>query len=546
LSLCRLHAALTLIAALFVLPAAALAEEGVIRLEPGQIPDYDALRFDRGRQIQLGPAFLPTLPSFANDVLTSGVVFPEVPADSPYARLDLSDCVRLALEGNFTLRNSRRSVEIARSSTRSAEAPFIPFVDLVGGSRLSRANNNNASAAGAPYRTNTTLRNNVGVESGVNLPTGGRLSLDSTASRTDTNRRGDFPTDSDTTYGTNAEVRFLQPLLRGGGMDVGTADLRRARLSEMNRILADKLTERDVVLSVINGYFRLLQSARELRVSADAIAERQRFLEETKIKYEVGRVDESEILRAETSYLGELETAINRRRQLDEQREQLLLLLGLPLETPISFIDITDYLAERGRVDIPSDFDVINEAREQRIELMQQDLSVALAEIDYQIQRNAVLPDLSIDGGYGRSDAADQIDSAFGYTDSAWDVGLALRVPLVNIQRREAARRARLTLDSELTNREQRERNITQEALNSRRNVLAAEAQLAVLIRNVERSRKSLELINGRFEVGFASITEVRLAQDDLFQSQTRYSNTLLNYQIALARLYVALGRPLL
>jgi outer membrane protein TolC len=314
----------------------------------------------------------------------------------------------------------------------------------------------------------------------------------------------------------------------------------------MNRILADKLTERDVVLSVINGYFRLLQSARELRVSADAIAERQRFLEETKLKYEVGRVDESEILRAETSYLGELETAINRRRQLDEQREQLLLLLGLPLETPVSFIDITDYLAERGRVDIPSDLDVINEAREQRIELMQQDLSVALAEIDYQIQRNAVLPDLSIDGGYGRSDAADQIDSAFGYTDSAWDVGLALRVPLVNIQRREAARRARLTLDSELTNREQRERNITQEALNSRRNVLAAEAQLAVLIRNVERSRKSLELINGRFEVGFASITEVRLAQDDLFQSQTRYSNTLLNYQIALARLYVALGRPLL
>jgi outer membrane protein TolC len=31
-----------------------------------------------------------------------------------------------------------------------------------------------------------------------------------------------------------------------------------------------------------------------------------------------------------------------------------------------------------------------------------------------------------------------------------------------------------------------------------------------------------------------------------LFEAETRYSNTLLNYQIALARLYVALGRPLI
>jgi outer membrane protein TolC len=68
---------------------------------------------------------------------------------------------------------------------------------------------------------------------------------------------------------------------------------------------------------------------------------------------------------------------------------------------------------------------------------------------------------------------------------------------------------------------------------------------LTLLKKNVEQARRSLELINGKFEVGFATVTEVRLAQDDLFNAETRYSDAILNYQIQVARLYVALGRPL-
>ena len=77
------------------------------------------------------------------------------------------------------------------------------------------------------------------------------------------------------------------------------------------------------------------------------------------------------------------------------------------------------------------------------------------------------------------------------------------------------------------------------------RSVLTTEANLTLLRKTVDQARRNLELINGSLEVGFSTITEVRLAQDDLFSAETRYNNALLNYQVALAELYVALGLPL-
>lgn len=542
---------------------------------PGELPDYDALRL-QGDSTDLGDIFLTTLPTFDDDVLTSNIVFPEVPVDSPYAQLGLAEVVQLALEGNFGLENSQRGILIARSSTRSAEANFIPFVDLVGDSTFRKTTTVDATrtiavteyefverrdpVTGVVTRERVEVpttrqiptivedsnwRSTAGVESGVVLPTGGRVTLNATEGYTSTRRSDGGGVVEDFGYDADANIRYIQPLLRGGGFDVATADLRRSRISEMDRLLGHRLSERDVVLDVISTYFQLLQTARQLQVSRDAIRERLRFLDETVVKYNVGRVDESEILRAEIQYLSELETAIGRRRTLDDTRESLLLLLGLPLDTPISFIDITDELAAMGRVDIPAPNLAIEEALANRLELMRADLSLALSRIDLRLAQNDVLPDLGVSGGYGRFDSGRRFPEAQGFENSSWDVGIAGRLPLVNIQRRESLRRSTLSLQNSETDRLRLERDLIRGVLTAHRGVLTTEAQLTILSKNVEQARKTLQLINGRFEVGFATVTEVRLAQDDLFQSETRYANTLLNYQLQLARLYVALGRKL-
>ena len=522
-------------------------------IEPGTLPDYELLRYTEGEEQDFTAKYLRSLPTFSDDVVTSSIVFPEVPESADLHAMTLPQLIEVARENNFQLQNSRRSVLIARSQTRSAEADFIPFVDIVADSRYEHGINRNATRfdpetglqVDTVQRTDT-YTNQGGIESGVDLPTGGQITLDSNLQRVDQKTDDGGGSEGTRNYSSNAEVRFLQPLLRGGGIDVGTADLRSARLSEIDQVLDDRLAQRDVAFDVIQSYFEILQAARSLEVSRDAITIRLQFLEETKIRFSEGRVDQSEILRAEINYLRELQTAIERRRNLDQQRENMLILLGLPLDTPISFVDITAELAERGRMEVPPETTAMSEALDQRMELMQSDIGVTQARLSKAVARNDVLPTLNFDAGYNRSDAATGAQESLGFVNEGWDAGLGLRIPLVNIQRREAYRRAILSLEQVETNRLSLERSISQEALSARRNVLATEVQLTILRKSVEQARKSLELINGRFEVGFATVTEVRLAQDDLFSVETNYNNTLLNYQTALARLYVALGRPLI
>lgn len=538
-----------------------LADQLII--EPGELPDYDILRLDTGEETQLRESFIHSVPALADDVVEDRIIFPEVEPDAPYAQLTLNDLIDVAVENNLGLLNTRRGVRIARSSTRSSEADFIPFVDLVGGSRYQHFRDQNATRVapvGPPdeegnptmattntVRNTQTVTNRGGVETGVQLPTGGSISAGATTQRQDRYATdGGGLIENSRAWESSADIRYVQPLLRGGGTEVGLANLRRTRISEMNQLIGASLAERDVTLNVISAYFQLLQTASQLQVSRDSIRERLRFLDETQVRFDIGRVDESEILRAEFQYLQELETAISRRRALDDQRESILILLGLPLDTPISIIDITEDLAELGRVDVPLPDDAVAEALNSRLELIRSDLGLALAELDVRLSRNDVLPTLDFDAGYQRSDQGTTQSNATGFEDQGWDAGLSLRVPLVNIQRREAARRTLISLEQERTNRLATERSLIQDVLSTHRSVQSTEAQLTILRKSVEQARRSLELINGRFEVGFASVTEVRLAQDDLFAAETRYSNALLNYQIQLARLYVAMGRPLI
>lgn len=498
--------------------------------------------------------FLARMPGHADTATTLSLAaltsFADVATSSPLANLSLRQCIDLAMENNLTLLNQKRDLEISESSLRSSAARFVPFVELISEASYSetRADSLESDGSGGLQRTRTRLtQNSQGGRAQVtqNLPTGGSIVAGAGPSRT-RGADGSGPGGGNVTYENDASIRANQPLLRGGGLDVGLADLRSARLSRVSETLDAELRRRDVSLQVIEQYFSLLQAAQDLQVSADALAEKRRFLEETRIKYEVGRVAESEILRAELQFLQEQETNVLRRQSVIDRRERLLITLGLEPDNALSVLDVTEELARRPPVELPTVDESLAIARANRIELRQAQISVEFARISLSTARNDVLPNLDLTGGAQTQDQdRTGVGGATDLEDNTWDAGIQLRIPLPNIQRREALRRAELNLEKTRTNRVTTERSITLEVQNSHRSVSTAQRSLQILARTVEQARKNLELVNGSFEVGYSTITDVRLAQDDLFQAQSRYNNTLLNFQVAIANFYKALGQPL-
>jgi len=523
----------------------------------GRLPAYEDLRApgDIGRQ--LTERYLESLPLMDDDGEERGLIsFGEPSDEAPLARIDLIDLIDIGLENNFGLVNARRNVQIRESELTGQEAFFKPFVDIVSNANVSRDRDREAASRSRPGettgRTDYTYSGDAGIQARQNLPTGGALIGDFFQSRTSTRSEDGDGVFRSRSYGADAGVRFNQPLLRGSGLltgegtNIGTAELRRARLNEINQLLSYDLSQRDVVFRIITQYFDLLRFRQELIVSREAIRERYRFLDETRIRFDVGRVAESEILRAEIQFLTEIERALGRQQRLDDARENLLITLGLPLNTPFSIIDLTDELAERGRVEIPD----LNLAQSltlnNRYELMQADIGIALSEISRDLSRNDVLPDLDFTAGARTFDSGETFSEANEYNRDRLDAGVSLRIPLQNIARREAARRANIRHDQTLTDRLSLERDLTREVIQAHRAVLSTEARLTVLREQVRQARRNLQLVNDSFEVGFATITEVRLAQDDLFDAEVSYSSAILSYQVSIAQLYIAMGLPLL
>ncbi|MDX1970932.1 MAG: TolC family protein [Candidatus Sumerlaeia bacterium] len=531
--------------------------EGIAR--EGRLPTYEDLRLSEpGTGAALAQIYLQSLPLMQeDDAATSDVVFAELDPTPEFAVLRLEELLTLGFRQNFSLLNSRRSLEIQESGVRTEQGEFVPFVDWVSGARARQSRDFEAiSAADRSKETNTTTRGydlDSGLELTQNLPTGGTVTGDFTEATGESRTTGGNGISETNRYDAGAGVRFTQPLLRGSGLltgegtDIGTANLRRARLAQLDAQLQNRLNERDVALRIIRQYFSILQSKQQLVVSRDAILERYRFLDETRVYYEVGRVAESEILRAQIQFLQEVEQAINRQQRLDDAREGLLQVLSLPLETPVSLLDITTQVTNQGAFSIPTVEEALSLARRNRLELLREDLTVEQADIALQLARNNILVDLDFDAGARYFDNGSSFPQANDFKQDTFDAGVSLRVPLSNrIRARESIRSSTLRLDQAKTNRLSRERTIDEEVLQNHRSVLTTEARLTVLRRQVEQARRNLELIRGSYEVGFSSITEVRLAQDDLFNAETSYKTALLDYQVSIAEFYVAVGLPLI
>ena len=450
-----------------------------------------------------------------------------------YRNLTIRQCAEIAFQNNFDLQNSEKDLQITKSNFREAEAEFIPSLTLGGDTGIGKERK---EIIGDMQETHSNYQQGSVVVL-QKFATGGSVEADVTSRREKV---------QDRSFSNDTSLALTQPLLRRAGLRRGLASLRKSQLSLLSREISNTLTRRDIAMSVIEQYYTILRTKQELRVSLDALDEKLRFLEATRIKFSLDQIPESEISRSEIQYLQERENVVTRRQSYEDQLERLLTLLGLPLEKEVSIEDIIGSLVQMGEVGVPPVDECIAGAMAGRLELMLSDISIKQQEISRDTARNDLLPDLDLSFQYATNDANSDFDQSYNMRENnAWDANLSLRIPLPNISGREAYKRSQLSLDKSRTDRVSMERDIIREVKQAYRRVKASESSLLILKKTVEQASKSLEQESGRFDAGLSTSNDVRKAQDDLFEAQTRYFTELLNYQINIARLYMAIGLDL-
>jgi outer membrane protein TolC len=450
--------------------------------------------------------------------------------------LSVEKTVMLALAGNRDLRVRNLDPLIAGAFELIERGRFDPelFAELEYGEERSQET---ARSTGTEFSVEGSDRFAV---AGIRqeLPTGALFEATVAQERSISNRA---PEQQSARLG----LSVTQALLRGFGPAVNLAEVRQAEFdTAASRYELRGFTEALLADAEI-AYWNYVLAREEIAIfeSSLAVAEQQRDAIELRIEVGILAPIEAAAARAEVAL--RRQALIDARSQLEERRLRLLRLISPGSDDPLDrvVIAVSDPRLEAEPVTDLSER--LQLAEQLRPDLNEARLRLASNRLATVVTRNGLLPRLDLFIALGRSGFADTFSDSFRELDGkAYDLtgGIRLSHFLGNRTaegRDFAARASRRQAAEAVGNLRQLVRLDVRLAANE---LDRAGKQIAAsgVTRALQEETEQAEM--ERFDVGSSTALLVAQAQRDLLESRIAEMEAIVNYRIALVRLYLAEG----
>ncbi|MBP7146350.1 MAG: TolC family protein [Acidobacteria bacterium] len=362
-------------------------------------------------------------------------------------------------------------------------------------------------------------------------------------------------------------VNITHPLLRNFGLEVNRTAIEQAmnerRVSEAELFNQMMLT----VEQTEQTYWDLIGARRQLGVAQGSLQLARDFLDQTKIKVEVGTLPPIEITTAEAEVASREEAVIIAENLIGDTEDQLRALLRIPPDSPDwqrPIVPLDEPTFEPVQVDVES---TIDDALTRRPEIAQAQLAVRNAELNLRYRENQVRPELNLSADFSATgnnyepdafrlvDAGDPADPTddiieqvnFGRTEAfkeiadldtySWSVGAFYSIPIRNRAAKAERTRARLAVEQANLRLEQARQNIRVEVREAARAVESAARRVASARANVVLQRKKVDAEQKRYENGLSIAFQVLQFQNDLRDAESREIRALVDHHRALATL---------
>ena len=218
-------------------------------------------------------------------------------------------------------------------------------------------------------------------------------------------------------------IGFSQALLNGFGIAVNTRNI---RIAKNNRKIADWAFAQQAITTItatITAYWELVYARANVKVNQQAVTVSQKLYDDNKKQLDAGTMAPLDVTRAKSELATDRQNLIvAQTAQL--QNEQILknAITKNPLAPNVVNVEIItiDQPKQPAAIENPSFEDSIQEAFAKRPELQEQLYNLKNAGIDIQATRNALLPNLTLQGQYSSVGLAGNspIPGAKTYTNS--------------------------------------------------------------------------------------------------------------------------------
>ena len=446
------------------------------------------------------------------------------------ATIDLAvqDVVALALQNSRTLANERLWRSVERFRLKIAETEFQPRITT--------------GAYADRDLTGATLES-AGLETALRLrvPTGGEFGLTSRLAYT-----GDEPP-AVAPHASIIDLTFTQPLLRGGGIRVGKAALRTARLTEEMNIHAFRAAIIDLATNSIRAYRAYAQARQRTGIAERSLDRALSLLEVNRLLVETGRMAERDIVQTQADIARRRLDLVASEGRLDATRLALIDILDIDVDT--RFGDLGDFDAEELEPPSTDLQEAVRTAFVNRPDYQATLLGVRNAETRVIVARNDRLWDLSLILGTSLSGVGDSADAAWGRLDrSDRRIALDLSLPIG----RPAAGPAELTHRQAIAEHEiaknrlvEREQRVVIEVTNAIRDVSLTRQRVDLAREGRRLAQEKADIEREKLNLGVSTNFQLVAFENDLVVAEIDELDATVAYLNAVTELDRTLGTTL-
>lgn len=448
--------------------------------------------------------------------------------------LSLQECIDLAMQNNLQHQRNQQDLDNSRVQLTTAQAPFTfgmdAFVTAPSFTGL-RDTQENVALQTRVREENTDVSYSGNLRMTQRLRHLGQFTLTSAALRRDfsSNRREDF-----LDYSGSTRLAYERDLLAQPSEEIA---LKRAEHSLQSARLNFDRQRLQLEGQVIDDYYDLVQSVRELEIEEQRLAQSRANLELAQRKFEVGLIAEVEALRLQVEMLQAEATYDQAQTDIELRRDLLRETLGLDVWEPITIDTEVQYEIHPIDAERALEIGLARRTDMKRAEIFEEINELNIAEARRRNGINATFgANVSMQGrGPEIGDVSDTFER------NRWGVDLQITLPLIDSGQRQAnISQARIALEQSRLNREQQRRLIIQQVRDATRRVHEAERQIDLRQAALEFAQRTYDVEQSRFELGLADSQQLLQAQGNLTQAQINALAAVIGYQRQLKNVRLA------
>lgn len=446
--------------------------------------------------------------------------------------LSLKEAVLLGARMNLSIRSATLQRVIDKFALAEAQNQFVPQYNIDGSSTFT-----DSVSGGGPHTRNfaTSLAPQATLTS--KLGTTYSVVLDNTYTNRD---------DSPDSYNPGVTVKVSQPLLRGAGRKMTTANLSIAEAQALSNRLTFKNTIISQVNTIINDYLTLIKSNRNIAIQQQAVQHSLDNLNAFQSKIKAGVSAPADLADIQTSLYQNKLSMVTAENTAASNQQTLLTDLGLDPNASLSILDKVDI----SHYKIPEIEKAYAVALKNNIAYQQALIQLAINKTGLFQKKNDALwkLDLSAEArfGHGASNGNDAgWESVANSSNTSKEVGLNLAIPIDNFSIKQGIADAKITLQKQEISLKQSRWALKTKIINAIHSLEADKQQISLAEHRLTYAKKSYHVTQEKIAVGRSTTFELTSKASDLTQANLTLVSNQIGFIIDFANLDALLGTTL-